>query len=88
MAATKADILEWLEQGKAQGAAYMLVICDSFDYEDYPVYAATQEEAASKGEHYSAAPMQRVMECYDLNMDWYTQLSEARAWHGWRNVHA
>jgi hypothetical protein len=39
MAATKQDIIGWLDRGKAQGATHVIVVCDTFDWDDYPVFA-------------------------------------------------
>ena len=38
MAATKKEIRQWLEHGKAQNATHMIVVCDTYDWEDYPVF--------------------------------------------------
>lgn len=55
----------------------MLVIVDTFSYEDYPSFVDTVEEAR----RVAAKPgyMQRVMEVYNLSMDKETQLAENRA---------
>lgn len=79
MAAEKWQIESWLGREKAAESDYMLVICDTFDYEDYPVFV-------SKGDLHEALEqysknMQRVIEVYDLSLDIATQLKETRAWH-------
>ena len=38
MAANKWMIESWLKREKAAESDYMLVVCDTFDHEDYPVY--------------------------------------------------
>jgi len=57
----------------------MIVVCDTFDHEDYPVYAATAEECVAT--YKAPGEMQRVMEVYDLAADKAAQLREARAMH-------
>lgn len=42
----------------------MVVICDTYDHEDYPAYFDTADAARSKMKY--PGDMQRVMECYDL----------------------
>lgn len=76
---TKADIRRWLEQGKGQGATHMVVLCDTYDWSDYPVYVTSETEARAT----IAAPgeMQKVMEVYRLDMDWDAQLNERRAFN-------
>lgn len=77
MAATKEDIEGWFKRGVSAGKAYMIVICDTFDYSDYPTYFDTADAArtgkANPGE------MQKVMEVYDLNADMAEQMAQHRA---------
>lgn len=80
---TQEDIRCWLNEGKAQNATHMLVVCDTYDYEDYPVFVQSHENVAEKANKYRGQNMQRIMECYDLNMDFETQLKERRSWNGW-----
>lgn len=81
MAATKQDILEWLRRGKESGATHVIVVCDTWDYEDYPVYINPGESVSEKLSYYQHADMQRVMEVYNLSMDIESQLAEGCAWH-------
>ena len=67
---------EWFERGLKQGAKYMLVICDTFDYEDYPSYADTAKECMAK--YREPGEMQKVMEVYDLRDDKQEQMNESR----------
>jgi len=82
MAATKSDLRDWFIKGRFSAQApygYMVIVCDMFDWTDYPVYVVSREAAqavvASRGS------MEKVMEVYDLDMDMETQLAEYRAWH-------
>lgn len=84
MAADKAEIRRWFERGKGDGAAFMLVACDTYSWEDYPVHCASAEALRARAAELHGPNMQKVMECYDLSMDMELQLSEARAWHGWK----
>jgi hypothetical protein len=85
MAATGKDIRGWLERGKVEGARFMLVVCDTYDYEDYPVFVKANEDINEKAKEYNSVNMQRIMECYDLSMDFDQQLDpRRRAWNGWK----
>lgn len=86
MAATKKEIAAWFTQGANMKEAFMLIVCDGFEMDDYPVYASTERELKQKAEDLNGRNMQRVMESYDLRMDMEIQLAELRAWHGWRPV--
>lgn len=77
MATTREQIRRWLERGKEMGASHMIVMCDTFDFEDYPVYVAKWESARAKAKE-KTGNMQKVMECYDLSMDLEKQLNEFR----------
>ncbi len=43
MTISRADIKRWFRNGKKNGATHMIVVCDTFDYEDYPVYVEKGE---------------------------------------------
>lgn len=74
MAASLKDIAGWFEEGRRQKAAYMIVACDTFDHDDYPVYAS-EENFWSKYRSVDNSNMQRIIEVYDLNKPWSQQTS-------------
>jgi len=87
MATTKDEIREWLKNAKEDGAAYMLVVCDKYDWEDYTVsvYPKGKREESYEFEdlkkavkHYDGKNMQKVIEVYDLNLQFEPQLNEYR----------
>ena len=77
MAATRQEIEGWFECGVAQKARHMLVVCDSFDYDDYPVFTTTDADCLFR--YKNPGEMQRVMEVYDLRADKAEQINERRA---------
>ena len=80
MGTTKAEIAAWLDQGKRDGAKFMLVVVDTFSYDDYPVYVMANTSVTAEVSRYSK-DMQKVMEVYSYAQDLETQLLEHRAWH-------
>jgi hypothetical protein len=56
----------------------MVVVCDTFDYEDYPVYVMPGENARERAAECDAQSMQRVMEVYRLADSIEEQLAEDR----------
>lgn len=78
MSTIREDIEGWIAHGTQEGRRYMLVVCDTFDHVDYPVYASTAEQARDHVTH--PGSMQRVMEVYDLNAPLGPQLTARRAW--------
>lgn len=59
MKASESEIKEWLQDAKEDGFDYVIVVTDTFSYEDYPVFAneSTKGELEAK---YRGASMQRV----------------------------
>lgn len=78
---TREEIGAWFDRGVAQNATHMLVVCDTFDYDDYPAYATGDDNAVERYAYYSNASMQKVMEVYDLRMDKDTQLTSHRVFN-------
>ena len=76
---SKADIEAWFNRGVNQGSTHMIVMVDTFDYEDYPVFVNSEEEAHQR----CANPgnMQRVMEVYNLSSSKEDQLNEVRSFN-------
>jgi hypothetical protein len=82
MAASKQDITSWFDEGVKQGATHMIVACDTFDHDDYPVYVKPGEDVRKCEDRILKSPMQRVMEVYKLDPTRRdTQLAEFRAFH-------
>lgn len=79
MAASLKDIAGWFQDGLDEGHAYMIVVCDTFDHEDYPHYVHAREahEFWSHYDYYDGKNMQRIMEVYDLSKPW-SQQSQGR----------
>ena len=81
MGTTRDDIRNWLRRAKAEGATLMIVVCDTYDHEDYPVSVKPGEDVRKKYDEYNGKNMQRVMEVYNLSMDIEKQLLEPRAYN-------
>jgi len=71
---TKTDIERWLKEAP-KNATHMVVVCDTFDYEDYPVYVTEGQDVHRVKSAYSGN-MQRVMEVYNLKKNIKEQLSQ------------
>lgn len=76
-------IREWLLEGQRRGATHCLVIYDSWDYEDYPLYVMPSEDVREVARSYAEtnSTVERLMEVYDLRLDIEEQLKEDRAFH-------
>jgi hypothetical protein len=60
------DRERWIAEGRKRGAKYVIVSADTFSYENYPVYAFSDEEKDKKVREHSTANMSRVMETIKL----------------------
>lgn len=69
MGITRRDLEEWYNQGVAGKKAYLIVVCDTFDYEDFPVYVSPGESVSAEvSKRSNTSQMSRVMEVYDLSL--------------------
>ncbi len=80
MATTRYEISEWFDRGVKQGATHLIVVCDTFDYEDYPVFVKENQDVKEIESEYSQS-MQSVMEVYCLTKDKEPQLNEHRSFN-------
>jgi len=79
MAATQQDISLWFDRGVESHATHMIVVCDTFSYDDYPVYVGPQEDVHECIREIGTQEMQRIMEVYNLKLPKQPQLDEARS---------
>ncbi|GCE16807.1 hypothetical protein [Dictyobacter kobayashii] len=81
MGTSQEDIKRWLNRGKEEGATHVIVVCDTFSYEDYPVMVKPEEKVKDIAKKYDGENMQRIMEVYNLSMDFDKQLAERRSFN-------
>ena len=81
MAVDKNTLRQWFQRGVQHGATHMIVMCDQFDYDDYPVYVAVGEDAHEIVHKKESHSMQKVMEVYNLGLDMESQMNEFRAFN-------
>ncbi len=76
MTATRNDIESWFKYGKAEGLEYLIVMCDSYDYDNYPKYCSRNQLQGTIDAY--PKDMQYIEEIYDLNMDMTAQVAQYR----------
>ena len=85
MAATMEDIKRWIARGRANKQSFLIVMCDTYDFDDYPVFVEGDEEDCQQ--EYTTRSrggnMQTVMEVYDLRDGIDVQLKQHRAFPPW-----
>lgn len=60
------DIARWTKTAKGKNFKYVLIVCDTFSYEDYPVYCKDSYELKQKTIEYNGKRMQQVMKTIDI----------------------
>lgn len=70
MAATKEDVQGWVQHAKDNNFRYVISVCDTFDYEDYPVYCKDKEELEEKVIKYDGVNMQKINEVIKVGDDY------------------
>jgi hypothetical protein len=74
----KEELSQYVEIWKESNRRFMIIVCDTFDYEDYPVFC-DEEKCLEKVEN--PGEMQKIMEVYDNQLDIDSQINEYRAYH-------
>mgnify|MGYP001616146981 CR=1 FL=1 len=81
MPTTREDIIGWLHRGHEKGATHMLIVCDTFDWSDYPIFVMPGQDARKLADANNGPNMTKLMEIYKLSMDWASQLNERRSFN-------
>lgn len=64
---TREETSLWLQDGKEIGATHMLVICDHFDYSDFPDYVYHGQDLQKKIDDWNAQELFMVTEVFHIN---------------------
>lgn len=78
MGASRDDIERWLGNAKRRGATHLIVACDTFSYDHYPVLVMPGEDVLKKEAETLKGGMTTVEEIYNLSMDIQAQLGQRR----------
>lgn len=79
MATSINDLRRWLKQGKDKKASHMMIICDTFDWKEYPIYVMPTQIAKDIYNSFHMKNEQKVMEVYNLFKDIDIQLNKYRS---------
>lgn len=66
MAASLQEVNEWIAIGKKKGATHVISVCDTFDWDDYPVYVMPDQDVVEREAHYRNSSMQKINEVIEL----------------------
>ena len=77
---TREDIKQWLERADPEDT-HMIVVCDTYDWDDYPVFVKNNQDVREIEKEYQGKSMQKVMEVYRLDLDHEQQLDSGRSFN-------
>ena len=69
MTASRKDVDNWINTAKTKECKYIISVCDTFDYEDYPVYIQDMNELILSIDKYAGVNMQKINEIIKINDD-------------------
>lgn len=78
MATSKRTIGDWFDSGIKDKQDFMIVVCDQFDWTDYPAYCTRNGFDWKYNQYKDGQNMQKIMEVYDLSLDKDSQLNQHR----------
>jgi len=73
MAATRQDVDRWIATAKRDGYKYIVSVCDTWDYDDYPVRCRNEEELSEAIIKYNGQNMQHINEIIKIDGDIVTE---------------
>ena len=73
MAATRQDVDRWIATAKENGSQYIVSVCDTFDWGDYPVYCRNKKELSEAIAEYNGKNMQCINEVIEIKGDKVTE---------------
>lgn len=59
----------WFDAGVAKGATHMIVVSDTFDWTDFPIYVMPGEDVRKVEKRKSEEGMNKIMEVFDLRIE-------------------
>lgn len=78
MGTSKDDVRDWFKEGISKRATHLIVVCDTYDYEDYPVYVMPDQDVREEESNYNRVNLQKIMEVYNLSRDVEEQINGDR----------
>ena len=69
MAATREDVNDWIKTAKERGCKYIISVCDTFDWDDYPVYCKDENGLIMQYDLYDGVNMQKINEIIRIDED-------------------
>ena len=62
MAANRNEVDEWIDTARKDKMKFIISVCDTYDWEDYPVYCKDKKELLEVYNNYDRVNMQKINE--------------------------
>jgi hypothetical protein len=66
MAASREEVDRWIQWAIAHKCEFIISVCDTFDWDDYPVYCEDKNELILVVDNYDGVNMQRINEIIQI----------------------
>ena len=66
MAARRADVDRWIQTAIERKLEFIISVCDTFDWDDYPVYCKDKNDLILNIDRYDGVDMQRINEIIQI----------------------
>ncbi len=67
MTATMWDLKQWVLKPRDPSARWVIIACDTYDHDNYPIYVGPDENIQEKAAEVRAQNMTKIDEIYDLH---------------------
>ena len=69
MAANRQDVNGWIQRAINNKCQYIISVCDTYDWDDYPVFCENKGQVLKESIQYNGVNMQRINEIIRINDD-------------------
>jgi len=66
MAASRDDIDRWIQSAIAAKCEFIISVCDTFDWDDFPVYCKDKSELITTYDQYDGVNMNKINEIIQI----------------------
>jgi len=66
MAASRKDVDRWIKFAKEDKYEFIISVCDTWDWDDYPVYCKDKNELIKKYDDYNGVNMNKINEIIQI----------------------
>lgn len=60
------EYLDYIKEAREKNVEYLIIVCDTFDHDTYPVFCQTKEEFITDYKRFRNANMQRIEHCFHV----------------------